>query len=124
MAKAKVISEYYRLVDVKRDLLKVFEPNTSWKDMYWEALRVIKEKGYAAVYIQRVTKWIVNVEDLTDEDRESFAFLLLPVDQTEGSFEGESLTGEYAVSIPQHMPVELSRYHPVSGWLIPDEIDV
>jgi hypothetical protein len=124
VAKAKVISEYYRLVDVKRDPLKVFEPNTSWKEMYWEALHAIKETGYAAVYIQRVTKWVVNVEDLTEEDREGFAFLLLPVDQTEGPFEGESLTGEYAVSIPQHMPVELSRYHPVSGWLVPDEIDV
>lgn len=124
MAKAKVISEYYRLVDGLRNPLKVFEQNTAWSEMYWDALLAVKEKGYAAVYIQRITKWIVNVEDLTDEDRESFAFLLLPVDQTEGPFEGESVTGEYAVSIPQQMPVELSRYHPVSGWLVPDEIDV
>jgi hypothetical protein len=36
----------------------------------------------------------------------------------------ETITGEYRVSFPHFASINISRYSPVNGWCIPEEIDV
>ena len=112
--KVKVIGEYYRLVDEERNILRVYS-NYS-QDMFWDAL-VYAGWFKDTVTIERVTQWE------TDEEEE-LRFRFFGYETEVDGYKGQTVTGEYKVSIPTSFADELSRYSPVNGWVIPEEIEI
>jgi hypothetical protein len=105
-AKAKVFEEFYRIVDHGHRTLK---DRLKYDDVYREAFKIVGEKG-GTVCVQRVT--IVSTPD--DDFWKVFG---------DGTGKTEAITGSVSVGVPHFATDPLGRYHPVNGWVIPDEID-
>lgn len=103
--KVKVTGECYRVGDIDYD-----ELNAAIKAAYTELIR----GNYQSLKIQRITKH----EPIPRKNNEIMDELWGP--------RVETITGEYDLAGPAllRMTPELSRYHPVNGWVIPDEIEV
>ncbi len=112
--KVKVTGEYYRLIDEGRNILRVY--NSYSQNMFWDAL-VYAGWFMGSVTIERVTQWE------TDEEEE-VRFRLFGYETEIKGCKGQTVTGEYKVDIPTSFADELSRYSPVNGWVIPEEIEI
>lgn len=112
--RVKVIGEYYRVVDEERNILRVYHSYS--QDMFWDAL-IYAGWSKASVTIERVTQWE------TDEEEE-LRFRFFGYETEVDGYKGQTVTGEYKVDIPTSFTDELSRYSPVNGWVIPEEIEI
>jgi hypothetical protein len=115
--KVKVIGEYYALVTdlhtSNTTRIKTYEKYTD--EMFWDAL-AYAGNNKASVRIERITRFKVPEEsEMELLDKLFFA----------GKTEAERVTGHYDIAIPNYASrSKLSRYHPVNGWVIPEEIEM
>ena len=112
--KVKVIGEYYRLIDESRNILRVYSSYS--QDMFWDAL-VYAGWFKATVTIERVTQW-------ESDNEEELRFRFFGYETDVFGNKGQTVTGEFKVNIPTSFADELSRYSPVNGWVVPEEIEI
>lgn len=112
--KVKVIGEFYRLIDEERNTVKEYQHYS--QDMFWDALKY-SGVNKTSTTIERVTQW-------ESDDEEGLRFRLFGYETEVDGNKGQTVTGEYVVNIPTNFADELSRYNPVNGWVIPEQIEI
>ena len=112
--KVKVIGECYRLIDEERKILKVYYSYS--QDIFWDAL-IYAGVNKTSTTIERVTQW-------ESDDEEGLRHRLFGYETEFDGYKGQTVTGEYKVNIPSNFTGEFSRYNPVNGWVIPEEIEI
>jgi len=119
MLQAIVTNEYYQIAHTVSHNHE--EPLTGpleySQDLYYEAFRLSAELK-KPVTIQRVTEWKIAKRDIDDLESVMFFF---DFEDAGDYLTGQTVTGEKHIG-PEHFSkdVELSRYNPVNGWVIPE----
>jgi len=120
--KATVTREYYQIAHYTNN--SQTEPLTGEMEysdeLYYEAFRLCAERRESIV-IQRVTEFRITKSDVPDV----FCSFLFALTDRGDSYTGSEITGRRVIS-PEHfaLDVDLSRYHPVNGWAIPETMEV
>ena len=119
--RATVTREYYQVAHYT--LNSQTEPLTGEMlysdELYYEAFRLCAERRESIV-IQRVTEFRIAKSDMSD-----FWAELSDLTDCGDAYTGSEITGRRVIS-PEHfaLDVDLSRYHPVNGWAIPETMEV
>ena len=119
--KATVTREYYQIAHYTNN--SQTEPLTGEmeysNELYYEAFRLCAERRESIV-IQRVTEFRIAKLDMSD-----FWAEISDLTDCGDAYTGSEITGRRVIS-PEHfaLDVDLSRYHPVNGWAIPETMEV